>query len=170
MEAGACSSNPSIVSVLLLQAVRTFLGMEPNNAPTLHLYVLLDRSGSMSSMTADVIEGFNTLLAEQATAGGVAARMTFVQFDDHDPQEVITDAVPLAEVAPLTIHSFAPRGATPLLDATGRLIGTAMTRAKTIADPESIVFATITDGLENSSTEFTLTQSSAHLSMTALYK
>jgi hypothetical protein len=130
--------------------------MEPNDVPTLHLYVLLDRSGSMSSMAADVVEGFNTLLAEQATAGGAAARMTFVQFDDTDPQEVLTDAIPLAEVAPLSMHSFVPRGSTPLLDATGRLIGKAMTREKLVAGAESIVFATITDGHENASSEFTL--------------
>ena len=32
--------------------------------PEVHLYVLLDRSGSMASMADDVIGGFNTLLAE----------------------------------------------------------------------------------------------------------
>lgn len=66
--------------------------MEPNTEPKVHLYLLLDRSGSMASMAADVVEGFNALLAEQATAGGVAARMTFVQFDSEDPQEIIADA------------------------------------------------------------------------------
>lgn len=130
--------------------------MEPNSAPKLHLYVLLDRSGSMSSMAADVVEGFNSLLAQQAAEGGVEARMTFVQFDSVDPQEVLVDAIPLAEVAPLSMHAFAPRGSTPLLDATGRLIGKAMTREKTVDTPESIVFATITDGLENASSEFEL--------------
>lgn len=130
--------------------------MEPNTAPKLHLYVLLDRSGSMASMAAEVVEGFNGLLAEQATAGGAAARMTFVQFDSEDPQEVIADAIPLPEVAPLSLATFAPRGGTPLLDATGRLIGTAMTREKIVGGTESIVFATITDGFENASREFKL--------------
>ena len=139
-----------------LQALRTVLGMEPNTEPKLHLYVLLDRSGSMASMAAEVVEGFNGLLAEQANAGGAAARMTFVQFDSQDPQEVLADAIPLPEVEPLSLSTFAPRGGTPLLDATGRLIGTAMTREKIVGGTESIVFATITDGFENASHEFKL--------------
>lgn len=130
--------------------------MEPNAEPKLHLYVLLDRSGSMASMAAEVVEGFNGLLAEQANASGAAARMTFVQFDSEDPQEVIADAIPLPEIAPLSLDTFAPRGGTPLLDATGRLIGTAMTREKIVGGTESIVFATITDGFENASHEFKL--------------
>ena len=130
--------------------------MEPNNEPKLHLYVLLDRSGSMASMAADVVEGFNGLLAEQANAEGAAARMTFVQFDSQDPQEVLADAIPIQEIAPLSLATFAPRGSTPLLDATGRLIGTAMTREKIVGGTESIVFVTITDGFENASHEFKL--------------
>jgi hypothetical protein len=130
--------------------------MEPTNAPKLHLYVLLDRSGSMSSMAADVVDGFNGLLAQQKAAGGVEALMTFVQFDTQDPQEVLTDAIPMAELTPLTMNDFQPRGGTPLLDATGRLIGRAMTREKVVDAPESVVFATITDGQENASSEFKL--------------
>ena len=130
--------------------------MEPNTAPKLHLYVLLDRSGSMASMAAEVVEGFNGLLAEQTDADGAAARMTFVQFDSEDPQEVIADAIPIPEIAPLSLATFAPRGGTPLLDATGRLIGTAMTREKIVGGTESIVFVTITDGFENASHEFKL--------------
>lgn len=130
--------------------------MEPNTEPKVDLYLLLDRSGSMASMAADVVEGFNALLAEQATAGGAAARMTFVQFDSEDPQEIVADAIPLPEIAPLTLATFSPRGGTPLLDATGRLIGRAMTREKIVGGTESIVFATITDGFENASTEFKL--------------
>ena len=96
------------------------------NAPasTVHLYVLLDRSGSMSAMAEQVVAGFNRLLADQR-ADGYDARMTLVQFDDADPQEVVVDAVPIAEVVPLRYGAFEPRGTTPLLDATGRLIGRA---------------------------------------------
>lgn len=140
---------------LLLQALRTVDRMEPNAAPKLHLYVLLDRSGSMASMTDAVIAGFNELLAEQS-ALGPDARMTFVQFDTEGPQEMVADAIPIAEVAPLTPHTFVPRGGTPLLDATGLLLGKAIVRANGVGDAESVVFATITDGHENASNEFTL--------------
>lgn len=60
-------------------------------APIVHLYVLLDRSGSMASIADDVIGGFNQLLAEQQ-ADGADALITLVQFDSQDPHEVIADA------------------------------------------------------------------------------
>jgi Mg-chelatase subunit ChlD len=129
------------------------------NAPvsTVHIYVLLDRSGSMSTMTEQVVAGFNRLLREQQ-ADGHDARMTLVQFDDVDPHDVVLDAVPLAELVPLRHAQFEPRGMTPLLDATGLLIGRATGRhadLATLGQPaERILFVTITDGQENDSHEF----------------
>lgn len=127
--------------------------------PDVHLYVLLDRSGSMAAMADDVIGGFNTLLAEQQ-ADGHDARMTLVQFDGNDPQEVVADAVPIAEMTPLDATTFVPRSSTPLLDATGMLLGRASARAsRRAADglpPEEIVIVSITDGHENASCEYTL--------------
>jgi Mg-chelatase subunit ChlD len=127
--------------------------------PIVHLYVLLDRSGSMASMADDVIGGFNTLLAEQQ-GDGADARMTLVQFDTEEPHHVIADAVPIAEMIPLTARTFVPRGGTPLLDATGLLLTRAIHRAEELRElgqpAEQIVIATITDGHENQSTEHTL--------------
>lgn len=132
--------------------------MADNDAtPTLHLYVLLDRSGSMESMRNDVVEGLNTLLYEQQTAAGAEARLTFVQFDTQDPQQVLVDAIPISEATPFTHQHFQPRGGTPLLDATGRLVGRVTNRMAGGAN-ESVVIATITDGLENASQEFTRPQ------------
>jgi Mg-chelatase subunit ChlD len=129
--------------------------MEPTATPKLHLYVLLDRSGSMSSMADAVVEGFNQLLVDQQAAGADAL-ISMVQFDTQDPQEVLADAIPLAEMAPLSMHTFQPLGGTPLLDATGLLLGKAIVRANGVGDAEHVVFATITDGHENASREFTL--------------
>lgn len=127
--------------------------------PDVHLYVLLDRSGSMAAMADDVIGGFNRLLAEQQ-ADGHDARMTLVQFDTMEPQEVIADAVPIAEMLPLDAATFEPRGGTPLLDATGMLLGRAANRAsQRKADglpAEEVLVVSITDGHENASREFTL--------------
>jgi Mg-chelatase subunit ChlD len=127
--------------------------------PTLrtHFYVLLDRSGSMESMRADVIGGFNNLLAEQQ-ADGHDARMTLVQFDSEDPHDVLTDAAAIQRVRPLSEHTFVPRGGTPLLDATGHLITKASVREQRRAAlgkrPEIITLITITDGNENQSRGF----------------
>jgi hypothetical protein len=127
-------------------------------APTSHLYVLLDRSGSMASMAADVVGGFNGLLAEQQAAGD-DARLTLVQFDTADPQEVLVDARRISKVRPLRPGDFQPRGGTPLLDATGRLIARASEREaqrrRAGKRAEAIVVVTITDGEENQSREHT---------------
>jgi Mg-chelatase subunit ChlD len=122
-----------------------------------HLYLLLDRSGSMEAMRDDVIGGFNRFMEDQR-ADGPEARVTLVQFDTQDPQEVLLDAQPVGDVRPLTRESFIPRGGTPLLDATGLLLARAAVRAqqRLLAGkaPESIVVVTITDGHENQSREY----------------
>jgi hypothetical protein len=129
------------------------------NAPvsTVHIYVLLDRSGSMATMAEQVVAGFNRLVREQQ-ADGHDARMTLVQFDDVDSHDVVLDAVPVAELVPLRHGQFEPRGMTPLLDATGLLIGRATGRQADLAAlghaAERILFVTITDGQENDSHEF----------------
>lgn len=124
-----------------------------------HLYILLDRSGSMSSIANDVIGGYNTFLREQKK-DGADARVTLVQFDSSNPQEVVAAGIPIAEMVELTADTFIPRGSTPLLDATGKLIARARLneelRQQNSLEAEEIVFVTITDGEENDSSEFTL--------------
>jgi Mg-chelatase subunit ChlD len=128
-------------------------------AKNTHLYILLDRSGSMSSIANDVIGGYNTFLREQKK-DGADARVTLVQFDSSNPQEVVAAGVPIAEMVELTSDTFLPRGSTPLLDATGKLIARARMneelRQQNSLQAEEIVFVTITDGEENDSSEFTL--------------
>jgi Mg-chelatase subunit ChlD len=124
----------------------------------LHIYFLLDRSGSMESMATDVIGGFNTFVKSQQ-ADGADALLTLVQFDSHDPHEVLADAVPIAEVIPLDATRFLPRGGTPLYDAMGMLIADATIRVEKVAQgnlkAEEILFVTLTDGHENQSCEYT---------------
>jgi uncharacterized protein YegL len=134
------------------------LCMTTTTSNRLHLYVLLDRSGSMQVMRDDVIAGFNELLAEQKAStvnGELEPRITLVQFDDVDLHEVVVDAQRVSKVPMLTIETFAPRGMTPLLDATTALLTRARTRAtaRKHADrrPEAVVVVTITDGEENAS-------------------
>lgn len=126
--------------------------------PVTHIYVLLDRSGSMEAIRSDVVGGFNAFVAEQK-AGGDDARLTLVQFDTADPAEVVLDDCPIADVPDLTIGTYVPRGGTPLLDATAQLIKVAKQRTRehrAAGEDPSVVFVTITDGQENSSHRFTL--------------
>src|SRR5262245_66644489 len=86
-----------------------------------HLWFLLDRSGSMQSIRGAVVEGLAEFLKEQHNADPKAL-FTLTQFDDVDPQEVVIDGRPLADVAPLTSEGYEPRGSTPLYDAIGTLV------------------------------------------------
>ena len=123
-------------------------------APTTHIYILLDRSGSMESIASDIVGGFNRFIKDQAEVG-TDVRVTLVQFDSDDPQEVIAESAPISDIKRLDQTTFQPRGSTPLLDATGRLIGRARQNQELRA-ANNLVFVTITDGEENASSEFTL--------------
>jgi Mg-chelatase subunit ChlD len=123
----------------------------------LHIYFLLDRSGSMQSIASDVIGGFNSFLAAQR-ADGPDALMTVVQFDSQDAHEVLSEAHPIAEVADLSATTFIPRGGTPLYDAMGHTVADATIRAEqrrsASLEAEEILFVTFTDGEENQSVEY----------------
>ena len=113
----------------------------------------------MAPIANDVIGGFNTFIDEQIR-NGADARMTIVQFDSQDPQDVTIWGAPLPEITHLDSQTFVPRGGTPLLDATGLLIGRTMVdqsaRIAAGLQAEDIIFVTITDGEENQSREFNL--------------
>lgn len=115
----------------------------------------------MAPIANDVIGGFNTFIDEQIR-NGTDARMTIVQFDSQDPQDVTIWGAPLPEITHLDSQTFEPRGGTPLLDATGLLIGRIMVdqsaRIAAGLQAEDIIFVTITDGEENQSREFNLAQ------------
>jgi len=120
-----------------------------------HLYMLLDRSGSMSGWQNDVIGGFNSFIKEQQSEKDECS-VTLVQFDGQDPYEKILDAEKLESVQELDASVYSPRGNTPLLDALGRLIKSAEKRST--KTPEDVLVWVFTDGLENASQEFTSTQ------------
>ncbi len=116
---------------------------------------VLDRSGSMSGLAADTIGGFNELIEKQKKIEG-RAYVTTVLFD-HE-YEVLHDHVALEEVAPLTDKEYFARGSTALLDAVGRTIDAVGTRLAAAAEeerPAHVVFVITTDGMENSSREYT---------------
>ncbi len=122
------------------------------DADRVHVTVLLDRSGSMGPIADDTIGGFNTFLADQRKLAG-EARITLVQFDGRDPQEIIADAVPVAEITDLDPATYQPRGNTPLLDSLGTVIERLDRRVG--ADPDEFqLVAVITDGHENASHRF----------------
>ena len=119
-----------------------------------HLWFLLDRSGSMEAIRPAVVEGLADFLREQHAADPEAL-FTLVQFDDVDAHEVVIDARPLADVAPLTSEGFEPRGTTPLYDAIGQLVERIDAHIEGGGHDADQVVVVMTDGHENASRRFT---------------
>jgi hypothetical protein len=116
--------------------------------------IVLDRSGSMHSVAADTIGGFNKFLADQKSAPGTA-NLTLHQFDH--AFETLIDGKDIQSAEDLTSSTFVPRGNTALLDAIGRAV--TATGVRLAASPaDKVVFVIITDGHENASKEFNLTK------------
>lgn len=131
---------------------------------------VLDRSGSMSGQTDDVIGGFNTYItniAKDSAAEGVDTNVTLVLFDD--VIEVVYTSRPVANLEPLTKNVYFTRGSTALLDAVGKAIEECKNAigkvpnildeviAGTVGEPEevTVTFAIFTDGEENASQKHT---------------
>jgi len=119
------------------------------------IIAILDRSGSMASIVADAIGGFNTFLADQKAAPG-EARMTLALFDDR--YDVLYAGKPIQEADPLTDKTFVPRGGTALLDAIGKTMNLQGARIKAEGWAEKVIVCILTDGGENQSREFTRDQ------------
>jgi Mg-chelatase subunit ChlD len=124
-------------------------------AETTLLVLVVDRSGSMESIRSDMEGGIKSLLEEQAKETG-RCLVTLAQFDD--VYELLVEGVPVAELEP---YRLIPRGTTALLDAIGRTISDVRARIEALQPsnrPGQIVFAVITDGLENASKEWSRLQ------------
>ena len=116
---------------------------------------ILDRSGSMSGLEADTIGGYNSLIEKQKKEDGEAYVST-VLFDDK--VEVLHDRVSLQNIKPITSNEYYVRGCTALLDAVGGAIhhiGNVHKYARDEDRPEKTLFIITTDGMENSSHNYT---------------
>jgi uncharacterized protein YegL len=109
----------------------------------------------MADIKDDMEGGIKTLIEEQAREEG-ACLVTLAQFDNE--YEVVADNVPAAEMAP---YRLVPRGTTALLDAIGRTIAMVHSRIASMSlqdRPTNVIFAVITDGMENASCEWSRLQ------------
>ena len=112
----------------------------------LDLIFVMDRSGSMGGSEEDTIGGFNSFIQREKDKN-LNTHVTTVLFDDQ--YEVLYKRKPINEVSELTRNEYWVRGCTALLDAIGKTINT--------LDKEidnKVLFIIMTDGMENSSCEF----------------
>ena len=133
--------------------------METNTKNKTQIYnlIILDKSGSMSSIARAAIAGFNE------TVGGIrAAQERFKDTQEHFvslmifcdcEKTLVYDMVPVAEVKELTSKEYRPCCCTPLYDAMGISINALYKAIKDKEDATAVV-TVITDGLENASKEY----------------
>ena len=117
--------------------------------------LVIDRSGSMQARREDAEGGVNAFIEKQAEEPGEAV-LTLLQFDTE--YELVHSGVPVQDVP---AYQLVPRGATALLDAVGRAINETEMRLSGMKKKHRhglVVFVINTDGLENSSKEFTKAQ------------
>ena len=134
--------------------------METNNTTVktqVYNLIILDKSGSMSSIANAAISGFNE------TVGGIrSAQERFKDTQEHFvslmifcncEKTMVYDMVPVNEVKELTSREYRPCCCTPLYDAMGISINALYNAIKDKEDATAVV-TIITDGLENASKEY----------------
>lgn len=119
-----------------------------------HDFILLDRSGSMSSLWNEALSSVNAY-AKKLAEDKIDTGITVAVFDLHNGLDfkVVRDKIEPANWTDLTDKDASPRGSTPLNDATGRIVGLANSGGY-----DKVAIIIMTDGHENASTELTVDQ------------
>lgn len=120
--------------------------------------IVLDASGSMDCIRKNALSGCNETIQSirslQTKANGEHQHfLSLVTFNSEAPQRVIYERVPINNVQELTMEQYVPDGCTPLYDALGKSMN-ALHKAIDKSQENSVLVTVITDGLENSSTEY----------------
>ena len=108
----------------------------------------------MGGLEPDTIGGYNSMNAKQKAEEGEAIIST-VLFDNET--EVLHDRISLDKIEPITEKEYYVRGSTALLDAIGGAIhhiGNVHKYAREEDVPEKTLFIITTDGMENSSRQY----------------
>jgi len=125
---------------------------------TVYNVIILDKSGSMTSIAREAIDGVNetigSIKSAQEKNPDQRHLVTLVAFCGCE-QKVIYDNVPVDQANLLTDRDYRPCCMTPLYDAIGSTITRVHALKSHVEDSLSLV-TIITDGYENASREFSL--------------
>lgn len=116
--------------------------------------IILDESGSMSSIEREAISGVNetiqTIRAAQKNYEDQQHFVTLVSFNSSSVK-TIYDCLEVEKVEELTNNEYVPACSTPLYDA----MGDSLTKLrKKVAEEDKVLVTVITDGYENASHEY----------------
>ena len=119
--------------------------------------VILDKSGSMSRIRKNAVDGFNETLAsirnsQKKYQDTQEHFITLVAFCGCGVTKIY-DKVPVNEVTNLELEQYTPCCKTPLYDAIGATITDIRNKTKNI-DNYAVLVTVITDGAENASMEW----------------
>lgn len=125
-------------------------------AKRVHNLIIVDESGSMSVIRKQAFTGMNetlqTVRRMQEKYPEQEQRVTLVTFDtDHIKWHF--DNTPAVHTKDLDGKQYTPYGGTPLYDAMGNAISKVNAQ---VAEHDNVLVTVITDGMENSSSEWTL--------------
>ena len=139
-----------------VKSVSEFLNQDSSESAEVstEIIFILDRSGSMASMSDEAKSGFNSFLKSQRECEG-DARLSLTLFD-HEYTPVI-QSVPLDSVSELDDANYEPRGTTALLDAVGRSIHDfkqGLKKNPKASASKRVIVVVLTDGLENASKDY----------------
>lgn len=114
---------------------------------------IIDRSGSMERIAADMAGGFNQFCQDQSKADGQCL-VTVVDFASVFAEPSVTTQHLMVDVKHLPKYTLRAMGGTPLLDAIGKTLvdmGAVYRVMKEADRPGKVICLIITDGEENAS-------------------
>ena len=116
---------------------------------------ILDASGSMHGMEKDTIGGYNSFLEKQKREEGDCFISTYLFNSTYRKLVSNTD---IKNVGEMTENDYQTRGCTALLDTLGEAMKNEESFLVEIKDDRNVIFVIITDGLENASRKYNLSQ------------
>lgn len=120
---------------------------------TTYITFVLDETGSMQRVKQDTIGGFNSYLAKLKEELK-DVKFSFLKFNTAK-KEWVYEGVDLGYVAELNDDNYRPSNATPLWDAFALGITKTEEIADNLSEEDKVIISVLTDGLENSSVEYT---------------
>jgi len=127
---------------------------EKTKVKSVHVAIVLDRSGSMSSIRDEVIGAANDQIKTiQKEAENVNTDISFFTFSTKADDPVFVDQ-PVEKMELLTKESYVPDGLTAMLDGVGKAVAH-LEQTKDANDPgTAFLVIIVSDGMENNSKEY----------------